>query len=131
MLFTMKLSSLLLGLSLFGQTVLSHPLDLPFRLSEDEMHTLEKRQSAIVATTGSAGSTQPRLEIRQMQSQQPNQFTLLILALQRFQAQAQTSKHVQKKLLASPDKIAFLYQVQLLTIKSLEFTVCPDRTTTM
>ena len=89
--FNMKLFSLLFGLSLFGTTVLSHPLDLPFRLSQHEIETLERRQSGIVPTTGASGSTQPRLEIRQMQTQKPNQFTLLILALQQFQAQAQSS----------------------------------------
>ena len=86
----MKLS-LILGFLILGQQALSHPLDLPFKISQDEISTLEKRQSSIVQVTGASGATQPRLEIRQMQKQQPNQFTLLILALQQFEAQATTS----------------------------------------
>ena len=86
----MKLPSLLLGLSLIAPSVLSHPLDLPFKLTRDQIDNLEKRQSTVIPVTGASGSVQPRLEIRQMQTQQPNQFTLLILALQQFQAQAQT-----------------------------------------
>ena len=86
----MKLLSLFFGLSLFGQSVLSHPLDLPFKLTENELDTLERRQSGVISTTGAAGSVQPRLEIRQMKTRQPNQFTLLILALQQWQAQSQS-----------------------------------------
>ncbi|KAK5171504.1 uncharacterized protein LTR77_004649 [Saxophila tyrrhenica] len=86
----MKLSSVLLSLSALTQSVLSHPLDLPFSLSDDELNFLDKRQSQVVPVTGASGNTQPRLEIRQMQSSKPNQFTLLILAMQQFQAQAQT-----------------------------------------
>ena len=86
----MKLSSVILGLSLFGTSVLSHPLDLPFKLSQNEIQTLERRQSGIIPVTGASGSTQPRLEIRQMQTQKPNQFTLLILALQQFQQKSQS-----------------------------------------
>ena len=87
----MKLYSLILGASILGQQALAHPLDLPFKISQDEISNLERRQSSIVTVTGASGATQSRLEIRQMQKQQPNQFTLLILALQQFQAQADTS----------------------------------------
>lgn len=86
----MKINSLIFGLSIFGQSVLSHPLDLPFKLSQHEIDTLDKRQSTVVPVTGASGATQTRLEIRQMQAQKPNQFTLLILAMQQFQAQAAT-----------------------------------------
>lgn len=86
----MKLTSLIFGLSVLGQQALAHPLDLPFKITQDEMSNLSKRQQTVVPVTGASGSTQPRLEIRQMQSEKPNQFTLLILALQQFQKQAET-----------------------------------------
>ena len=87
----MKLNSLIFGLSVLGQSVFSHPLDLPFKVSQDAVDNLGKRQSGVITVTGASGSTQPRFEIRQMQSKKPNQFTLLILALQQFQAQPTTS----------------------------------------
>jgi tyrosinase len=87
----MKLLSLLYGLSLFSHVAYSHPLDLPFTPSEDDINELGKRQSTVVPVTGVGGAVQPRLEIRQMQSQKPNQFTLLLLALQQMHARAQTS----------------------------------------
>ncbi|KAK3714227.1 hypothetical protein LTR37_008029 [Vermiconidia calcicola] len=62
----MKLTSLLFGLSLIAPSVLSHPFDLPFKLSNHEVESLEKRQAAIVPVTGASGSVQPRLEIRQL-----------------------------------------------------------------
>ena len=86
----MKLSSFLIGLSIVGRSVLSHPLDLPFQLSQDEIESLQKRQTTIVPATGAPGATVPRYEVRQLKSLKPNQFTLFILAMQQFQAQAQT-----------------------------------------
>ena len=85
----MKLtSSLLLGFSLAARSALAHPLDLPFEISPEE---IAKRQSNVVTTGVTGGSPQPRLEIRQMLNTKPNQWTLLILAMQQFQAQSQTS----------------------------------------
>ncbi|KAK5105825.1 hypothetical protein LTR62_002105 [Meristemomyces frigidus] len=59
-----------------------------------EARTIEDRQSrrqSNVVTTGLAGSgTYPRLEVREMFFNKPNQWTLLILAMQQFQAQSQT-----------------------------------------
>lgn len=85
----MKLLSLVFGLSLFSSSVLSHPFDLPFTITQDEMETLERRQSGHILTKGASGDIQPRLEIRQMETQQPDQFTLLLLAMQKFQARSQ------------------------------------------
>ena len=55
---------------------------------DDAAHALEKRASAL-PVTGVPGRTHPRLEIRQMQSQQPDQYTLYILAMRQFQNQPQ------------------------------------------
>ena len=87
----MRLSSLFFGLSLVGRAVFAHPLDLPFEVSQDEIENLEKR-TTYLAITGAPGTTvYPRLEIREMYTKKPNQFTLLILALQQWQAQAQST----------------------------------------
>ncbi len=88
----MRLPSVLLGLALCGRSVLSHPLDLPFSITEEEFSDFEKRQTTIIPVTGPAGSAvYPRLEIRQMQTEKPNQLTLLLLALQKWEAQPQTT----------------------------------------
>jgi len=87
----MKLLSLITGLSLFGASVLSHPLDLPFDFPNHDANTLEKR-AGVLLTKGASGSVETRLEIRTMQSQQPNQFTLLMLAMQKWQATPQTQQ---------------------------------------
>jgi tyrosinase len=82
----MKFSSLAAVSALVGQSV--HAYSIPE--FEDAAAEIKKRQSSVVPTTGPPGtSIYPRLEIRQMQSSQPDQFTLLILGLQAFQALAQ------------------------------------------
>ena len=53
---------------------------------------LERRQSSILPVKGAPGATKPRYEVRQLKAQQPNQWTLFILAMQKFQAAAQSSK---------------------------------------
>ncbi|KAF2166719.1 hypothetical protein M409DRAFT_54512 [Zasmidium cellare ATCC 36951] len=66
-------------------SVLAHPSgDIP---------TLEERQNGIVVTSGAGGSTvYPRLEVRQMKDTRPNQYALLVLAMQRWQSQSQSSQ---------------------------------------
>jgi len=44
------------------------------------------KRASSVAITGVAGETQPRLEIRQLASEQPEQWSLFILALQQWKA---------------------------------------------
>lgn len=88
---TMKLSSFLLGAAFTARAAFAHPLDLPFELDGDVFDELDKRQSGGVVTTGVSGAVQSRLEIRTLQSTKPNQWTLFLLAMQQFQAQAQTS----------------------------------------
>ena len=87
----MKLSTFLLGAAIAARSAFAHPLDLPFELDGDVFDELDKRQSGGVVTTGVPGATHPRLEIRTLQSSNPNQWTLFLLAMQQFHAQAQTS----------------------------------------
>lgn len=147
------LPSVLLGLSLFGQAVLAHPLDadsltssltgtldsLAGELSSDlsdsstttpapatdasteqassskahkghkhhkhkksqnksssgDKDRKKRRQSGIIDTTGISGAIHPRLEVRQMHSEQPNQFSLLVLGFQKWylQTDSATSYH--------------------------------------
>ena len=82
----MKFSSLIFGLAALSSSVLGSAIPNV----EDGAPTLEKR--AVLPVTGVPGSTHPRLEISQLKAQQPNQFTLYLLAMQKFQAQAQTLK---------------------------------------
>lgn len=82
----MRLTSLVCGLSLISQSVFAYYIPS----LDDAAEELEKR-ATIVATTGVAGSIYPRLEIRQMLYNKPNQWTLFILAMQAFQAQSQSS----------------------------------------
>ena len=89
--FNMRLSTFLLGAAIAARSAFAHPLDLPFELDGDVFDELDKRQSGGVVTTGVPGATHPRLEIRQLQSSNPNQWTLFLLAMQQFHAQAQTS----------------------------------------
>lgn len=86
----MRLITFLLGAAITARSVFAHPLDLPFELDGDIYDELDKRQDGGVVVTGVSGSTQTRLEIRQLQSK-PNQWTLFLLAMQQFHAQAQTS----------------------------------------
>lgn len=94
-----KLSLITLFASLFGQAVLSHPVadaDLDYRSDNDtpllDERSLEERQSGFLPVTGVPGATHPRLEIRQMLFNKPNQWTLLILGLQRFQQMSQSDR---------------------------------------
>ncbi|KAI7300101.1 hypothetical protein KC315_g17327, partial [Hortaea werneckii] len=79
----MRFSSLVCGLSL-----LSSALALYIPSLEEAGDAIEKRAD-IVATTGIPGATYPRLEVRQMLFNKPNQWTLFILAMQKFQQKAQ------------------------------------------
>jgi len=82
----MRLTSLICGLSLASQSVLAYYVPTLDEAAEE----LEKRAS-VVATTGISGTVYPRLEVRQMLFNRPNQWTLFILAMQAFQAQDQSS----------------------------------------
>lgn len=94
----MKLSSLFVSLS-FASSVISHAVPEPFAqdvydFASEEPHLLEERQSGgFVAVTGPAGNAiHPRLEVRQMLFTKPNQWTLFVLALQRFQRMNQNDR---------------------------------------
>lgn len=50
------------------------------------------RLSKRVVTSGASGATQPRLEIRQMQQDEPDQWTLLVLALAEWQKADQSDE---------------------------------------
>ena len=55
--------------------------------------TLEERQNGILVTTGAGGNTvYPRLEIRQMKDNNPNQYTLLVLAMERWMARSESDQ---------------------------------------
>lgn len=86
----MKLSGLLLPLSLLSQSVLA----VPFQSVHDAEPALVERQSTnYTAVIGVASANvYPRLEIRQMYWNRPNQFLLLLLALQQWQAMPQSDK---------------------------------------
>ncbi|KAI7233874.1 Di-copper centre-containing protein [Hortaea werneckii] len=79
----MRFSSLVCCLPL-----LSSALALYIPSLEEAGDAIEKRAD-IVATTGIPGATYPRLEVRQMLFNKPNQWTLFILAMQKFQQKAQ------------------------------------------
>ncbi|KAI9690627.1 MAG: hypothetical protein M1820_009958 [Bogoriella megaspora] len=86
----MKLVNLLLWIASLLSVSLSTPIaQVPH--AKDALHVLDERAST-VAINGVPGAVYPRLEIRQMQSTQPNQWNLLLLALQSFQAQPQTNQ---------------------------------------
>jgi tyrosinase len=95
----MKFSSLFYSLSL-ASSVLAHAAPNPFTQDvddihdHDEAHHLEERQSGgFVPVTGVPGTAvYPRLEVRQMLFNKPNQWTLFVLALQKFQAMSQSDK---------------------------------------
>jgi tyrosinase len=94
----MKFSSLFYSLSL-ASSVFAHAAPHPFaqdvhRHSHDEPHHLEERQSgSFVAVTGVPGTAiYPRLEVRQMLFTKPNQWTLFVLALQKFQKMSQSDR---------------------------------------
>ncbi|TKA78166.1 hypothetical protein B0A55_03895 [Friedmanniomyces simplex] len=86
----MKFPSLALGL-LAANLVSARPA-VTIPTLEEAAAEIEKRQSSVVTTTGASGTAiYPRLEVRQMFNTKPNQWTLLILAMQAFQAQPQSS----------------------------------------
>ena len=86
----MKSSALLLYLSTLIPCTFTKPVATVPHASE-ALQLLEERASTF-AITGVPGTVYPRLEIRQMFDQRPNQFTLLLLALQQFQAQPQSNQ---------------------------------------
>ena len=76
--------------SLFGLATLSQSvLALTVPSLNNGAESLQKRAGSL-AIKGVPGDTHPRLEIRQMQANYPNQFTLYLLAMQKFQAMPQT-----------------------------------------
>jgi tyrosinase len=93
----MKFSSLFVPLSL-ASSILAHATPQPFTQdvddAHDEPHHLEERQSGgFMAVTGVPGTAiYPRLEVRQMLFTKPNQWTLFVLALQRFQRMDQNDR---------------------------------------
>lgn len=97
----MKFSSLFLALPL-ASSVAAHAhhgehAHLHVRDVEDvieEPHVLEERQSGgFVAVTGvNQNAVHPRLELRQMLWNKPNQWTLFVLGLQRFQQMSQNDR---------------------------------------
>lgn len=86
----MKLSSIFLTSSLAFTSVFAHPYHQ--HAEGVEAPRLEERQSGYTAVTGVQGNTYPRLEVRQMLWNKPNQWTLLILGMQKFQQMAQNDK---------------------------------------
>ena len=97
----MRLSSVLAGVGLLGSAV-AHPFDLPFKVTEEHhafleraMHHEERQSSSYkhVPIKGVSQTTvQPRYEIRQLVHEQPNQFSLFILAMQKFQNMPQSDR---------------------------------------
>ncbi|KAL1582012.1 hypothetical protein WHR41_09259 [Cladosporium halotolerans] len=92
----MKFSSLFCTLSV-ASSVFAHS-STPFAQDVDEIvdepHVLEERQSGgYVAVTGvNQNAVYPRLEVRQMLFTKPNQWTLFVLGLQRFQQMSQNER---------------------------------------
>ncbi|KAF2239966.1 Di-copper centre-containing protein [Viridothelium virens] len=86
----MRASTFLLYLTTLIPSIIATPIaDWP---NENEaLNVLEERASTF-AITGVPGNVYPRLEVRQMASQQPNQFTLLLLGMQQFMAQPQANQ---------------------------------------
>ncbi|KAK0943420.1 hypothetical protein LTR48_004577 [Friedmanniomyces endolithicus] len=85
----MKVPSLALGL--LAANLVSALPTITIPSLEEAAAEIEKRQSGVVTTNGISGTIWPRLEVRQMFNTRPNQWTLLILAMQAFQAQPQSS----------------------------------------
>ncbi|KAF2765725.1 tyrosinase precursor, Monophenol monooxygenase [Teratosphaeria nubilosa] len=82
----MRLYSFACILSLLGQSVVADPNLKP----DDAAAKVEKRQENFIVTTGAKGDLVfPRLEIRQMQSQEPQMFALTVLALKKWQEKDQ------------------------------------------
>lgn len=99
----MKFSSLFCSLS-FASSAFAHAAPQPFAQDlefdhdhhhhhHDEPQHLEERQSGgFVAITGVPGNVYPRLEVREMLFNKPNQWTLFILGLQKFQRMSQSDR---------------------------------------
>jgi tyrosinase len=93
----MKFSSLFYSLSL-ASSVFAHAAPQPFAQDVDDIHDepahLQERQSGgFMAVTGVPGNAiYPRLEVRQMLFTKPNQWTLFVLALQKFQQMSQSDR---------------------------------------
>ena len=95
----MKFSSLFFSLSL-ASSAIAHAAPQPFANDVDDLleehHHLEERQSGgFVPVTGvsvTGNGIYPRLEVRQMLFTKPNQWTLFVLGLQRFQAMSESER---------------------------------------
>lgn len=96
----MKFSSLFCSLSLASSTF-AHAAPKPFSFEDvhdahDEAHLLEERQSGgympVTGVTVTGNNVYPRLEVRQMLFTKPNQWTLFVLGLQKFQAMPQSQR---------------------------------------
>jgi tyrosinase len=81
----MRLTSLVYGLLSLSTSVFGHAIPL----SDESAATLEKR--AILPVTGASGSVLPRLEVRQLK-QKTAQWNIFLLAMQKMQSTAQTTK---------------------------------------
>jgi len=86
----MKFSSFFLTSTLAFTSVFAHPHHQ--HAEEVEEPRLEERQSGFTAVTGISGNVYPRLEVRQMLWNKPNQWTLLLLGMQQFQQMSQDNK---------------------------------------
>ncbi|KAM3420600.1 hypothetical protein BST61_g3862 [Cercospora zeina] len=73
--------SLLSTLALATTSVLAHPVE------QHSEHNLVARQSnvnQVVLEGGKGGNVQPRLEVRQLRNQQPDQWTIFLVAMDRW-----------------------------------------------
>ncbi|WPH03144.1 Hypothetical protein R9X50_00601900 [Acrodontium crateriforme] len=68
--------------SLLGHSVVAHPS----AHSADHHHLQTRQNGGVVITTGAPGNVSPRYEIRQLQAQHSQQWSLFILAMQKWQA---------------------------------------------
>jgi len=95
----MKFSSIFFSLSL-ASSALAHAAPQPFaqdvdELLEEHQHLEERQSGGFVPVTGVAvtgNGIYPRLEVRQMLFTKPNQWTLFVLGLQRFQAMSESDR---------------------------------------
>lgn len=86
----MKFSSFVCGLAALSGTVFGWAIPNPE--NEGDLSNLDKRQNTILPVTGAPGATRPRLEVRQLRAQQPNQWSLFLQAMLRMENAAQTGK---------------------------------------
>jgi tyrosinase len=95
----MKFSSIFFSLSL-ASSALAHAAPQPFAQDVDDLleehHHIEERQSGgfvpVTGVTVTGNGIYPRLEVRQMLFTKPNQWTLFVLGLQRFQRMSQSDR---------------------------------------